>query len=459
MYKDKSASGVLAYADDIVVWAPAPELLHDLINMVVDKGGEIGLSLNLNKCKTMTRSSIRMPNITTCPMDDVEEFTYLGIRCTTEPGVNFLMTDLDYRCGTLFNSMMENVRKTLGFHYGSLHTRLMLSKALVTSKIFYGQELWPNSSAVKKIVEKDLMVIACQLLGIRTLKPCYKVVVAEAGFDNPDLTRMKKQIDIGIHWDYDLEDTPINLILSRSKDCASDKVWAYYGYRHTMDQYNMNNCQIGDECRLANGDIDYDAEEQAFLNWRCRMLDYLAQQYASQEPEPRIDSTERKYFKEQITRNDFWQCLMHLSGYPYGRRCLHEVRCMCYPVIAYRCRVGWKALESSRCLFCETGEDETLEHMTCRCPAWDTVRKTYLDSYCRFGRKLMMKIVLGYVYTPVEEARIRDQGFEEQVIVNDITRFLQNVDRRRSDILKGLGLDITSRTTNRGGIRQRRRLN
>ena len=71
----------------------------------------------------------------------------------------------------------------------------------------------------------------------------------------------------------------------------------------------------------------------------------------------------------------------------------------------------------------------------------------------------MMKSVWGYVYTVAEEARIHDEGFEEQAILNDIARFLQNVDRRRSDILMGLGMDITSATSNRGGIRQRRRLN
>ena len=96
-YLTPESSGILAYADDIAVWAPSETLLNDLIETVVAEGAKIGLKLNIGKCAIMARNGGNNPEFITQRIQYVTEFKYLGIRVTNESRAVFLSTDMNHR--------------------------------------------------------------------------------------------------------------------------------------------------------------------------------------------------------------------------------------------------------------------------------------------------------------------------------------------------------------------------
>ena len=156
------------------------------------------------------------------------------------------------------------------------------------------------------------------------------------------------------------------------------------------------------------------------------------------------------------SREEFVDHLGKLVDFAFGRRCLHEFRCGCYPTMQYRRKTGWKLVtECVTCPFCNMEEEEveTSEHLLRTYPSWRKERVDHLGDYLMFGEDLMLKIVLGHRYSIEEQALVNVAGLDDSKVVVDICCFLQKVDLRRSTHLKSKGWDITDRRSTRGGGR------
>ena len=137
----------------------------------------------------------------------------------------------------------------------------------------------------------------------------------------------------------------------------------------------------------------------------------------------------------------------------FGRRCLHELRCLCYPTMVYREQHGWNPiLGLVGCPFCETQEPETMSHMLWSCEKWGRYRRYFLGLYMKFGEELFLKIVLGFHLSKEERKKVSREQWMETEIVNNMVSFIQRVDKLRSDILQSKGMDLKSKQPRRASF-------
>ena len=456
-YMTVESAGVLAYADDIVVWAPNETLLNGLIETVAHQGAKIGLQLNIAKCAIIARGGGSNPEFIKQPIPYTKEYKYLGIRVTNKTRAVFLATDMNYRLGPLFRAAMGNVKKSFGFCKGSLQLRCQLATALVVSRMTYGYELWVNSDTARHALLKNMANLSRELLGIRTTVPPYRVVLWEAGFMDMELMKHLRQIALSIHWSEELFDTPIHRIMKTSWLFDDNRmVWTTYGVGHVRDFYGVNAVMEDEEDAIF--DNMRDGEHDALDHYKQAIFDGMKATYHKQLLESNPMSTEFRYVETNGSRVWFVNHLRKMVDFAFGRRCLHELRCGCYPTMVYRKKTGWKAIMELRtCPFCSVQEDESVEHLLCTCSSWMREREHYLRDYLMYDNKLMMKMVLGHRLSMEEQALADEVGYEEPKVVLDICCFLQKVDARRSEYLRNQGWDITSRRSTRGATSGRGR--
>ena len=142
-------TNIICYADDICLLAPSNQALQSILNLVHAKLKNIGLSINIEKCKYIVFKKHKSININSTvtlegeTIERVSEYRYLGIILSEDNSINKDINRATESFLKQFNSMFYK------FYNMSNEVLKFLFRTYTTS--FYGVELWYDSLENRQI--------------------------------------------------------------------------------------------------------------------------------------------------------------------------------------------------------------------------------------------------------------------------------------------------------------------
>jgi hypothetical protein len=141
----------LDFADDIVLISSRFRDLQLKTDRLAKHAEMVGLQINRNKTKTLriNQKSGTEINIKNVPIEDVEKFTYLGAKLSTEGGTDYDIQDRIAKAQNCF----KNLNKIWRSSNITLRVKINFYKPLVKSVLLYGSETWKLTAKQTKQLE------------------------------------------------------------------------------------------------------------------------------------------------------------------------------------------------------------------------------------------------------------------------------------------------------------------
>ena len=142
-------TNIICYADDICLLAPSTQALQSILNLLYAKLKNIGLSVNIEKCKYIVFKKHKSININSTVslegevVERVSEYKYLGIILSEDNSINKDINRATESFLKQFNSMYYK------FYNMNNEVLKFLFRTYTTS--FYGVELWYDSLENRQI--------------------------------------------------------------------------------------------------------------------------------------------------------------------------------------------------------------------------------------------------------------------------------------------------------------------
>ena len=133
----------LRYADDISLMAESKEELKSPLMKVKEESENGGLTLNIQKTKTMASGPITSWKIDGVTVETVADFIFLGSKITADCDYNHEIK----RHLLLGRKVMTNLGSILKSRDNTLPTKVPLVKAMVFPVVMYGCESWTIKKA------------------------------------------------------------------------------------------------------------------------------------------------------------------------------------------------------------------------------------------------------------------------------------------------------------------------
>ena len=130
------------YADDTTLMAESEEL-KSLLMKVKEKGGKVGLKLNIQKTKIMASGPIISWETDGQTVETVVDFIFLGSQITADGDFSHEIK----RHLLLGRKVMTNLDSILKSRDTTLSTKVCLVKAMVFPVVMYGCESWTIKKA------------------------------------------------------------------------------------------------------------------------------------------------------------------------------------------------------------------------------------------------------------------------------------------------------------------------
>ena len=141
----------LDYADDLGLLSNKHKDAQEKVTLLAESASKIGLKVNEKKTQVMrmnarTHEAIR---INEKPLEDVEEFVYLGSKITTDGDCIHEVRSRISKANYAFASL-RSIWTTTNL---SNHTKIRIFKSNVLSVLLYGSECWKVTVQIEKILD------------------------------------------------------------------------------------------------------------------------------------------------------------------------------------------------------------------------------------------------------------------------------------------------------------------
>ena len=440
-------AGLVAYADDIAIWSFNTLSMERLIAMLKVEAKSVGLVINVGKSGILTTINGLSVDDKIGGLPVVEKYIHLGTELTTNFSENYTRAVMKSKCGSQFKMNLASAARQLSYGSGSFVVRKIIADSLVLSKTRFGMEIWPRTLEDVSNFQRVLATICRLLLGIRTMTPCYKSLICECGYDPALLIMSQCQVRSIVDWSLrnNLIMTPIEELILSSKDISNSKLWTTSVLR-----------RLEQETKTDFGDIQLleplpgEPEDERLLRTKDRLLVTIKMKLQGQElSDNTIDTTSSyyQYSTQNGTRGHFLDILHCMTTRPTGRRCVHELRIGCYPVMEYCRKVGWHLDNRTGCPFCNSVDEESVDHMIRTCTAWNDERNSNLKQYIDATLEGdVVSLFLGFTKSVKFMKDLFKKKWEDKDIIQAIVNFMTQVDYRRSKYL-----DYVDRLNRRGG--------
>ena len=143
----------IRYADDIVLISNSEDNLQEMLDLIVERSSEVGLSVNLKKteCMIVTKKNLEKMRLSVRGevVKQVDSFRYLGTiissdgKCDNEVKARIAIAKQSY-------SKLEKIFRS---HEISLTTKKRLLNTYIYSVLLYGSECWTISKTLQKRLE------------------------------------------------------------------------------------------------------------------------------------------------------------------------------------------------------------------------------------------------------------------------------------------------------------------
>ena len=133
----------LRYADDTTLMAESEEELKSFLMKVKEESEKVGLTLNIQKTKTMASCPITSWHLDGETMETVTDFIILGSKITADGDCSHEIK----RHLLLGRKVMTNLDSMLKSRDITLSTKVRLIKAMVFPVVMYGCESWTVKKA------------------------------------------------------------------------------------------------------------------------------------------------------------------------------------------------------------------------------------------------------------------------------------------------------------------------
>jgi hypothetical protein len=141
----------LDYADDIGLLASRNQDIQQKTQQLALSASTIGLRVNIGKTQVM-RKNTRVGDPITIngqPLQDVDEFIYLGSKVTTDGDCAREINTRISKANQAF-AMLKPIWRTTSL---SMHTKLRIFKSNVLSVLLYGSECWKTTATIERKLE------------------------------------------------------------------------------------------------------------------------------------------------------------------------------------------------------------------------------------------------------------------------------------------------------------------
>ena len=141
----------LDYADDIALMSHRHQDIHQKTESLSDIASTIGLKVNKKKTQVMRINTTSNAPVTLdgTPIEDVQEFVYLGSKVTTDGDCNLDVNTRVSKANQAF-AILKPIWRTTSL---SIHTKIKIYKSNVLSVLLYGSECWKTTAAIERKLE------------------------------------------------------------------------------------------------------------------------------------------------------------------------------------------------------------------------------------------------------------------------------------------------------------------
>ncbi|KAK3549305.1 hypothetical protein QTP70_034532 [Hemibagrus guttatus] len=151
IHKMKNALEDLDYADDLGLLAHRHQDIQQKTEKLSEIASTIGLKVNNKKTQVLRKNVTSNTPIAIdgTPLEDVQEFVYLGSKVTTDGDCNKDINTRVSKANQAF-AMLKPIWRTTSL---SIHTKIKIFRSNVISVLLYGSECWKTTTAIEQKLE------------------------------------------------------------------------------------------------------------------------------------------------------------------------------------------------------------------------------------------------------------------------------------------------------------------
>ena len=141
----------LDYADDIGLLSHRYQDAQLMTESLTQTDSTIGLKVNEKNTKVLRKNAITNNPVTVSgrPIEDVQEFVYLGSKVTTDGDCDVKVTTRISKANQAF-AMLRPIWRSTGL---SIHTKIRIFKSNILSVLLYGSECWKSTTSIERKLE------------------------------------------------------------------------------------------------------------------------------------------------------------------------------------------------------------------------------------------------------------------------------------------------------------------
>ncbi|KAK3517624.1 hypothetical protein QTP70_013436 [Hemibagrus guttatus] len=141
----------LDYADDLGLLAHRHQDIQQKTEKLSEIASTIGLKVNNKKTQVLRKNVTSNTPIAIdgTPLEDVQEFVYLGSKVTTDGDCNKDINTRVSKANQAF-AMLKPIWRTTSL---SIHTKIKIFRSNVISVLLYGSECWKTTTAIEQKLE------------------------------------------------------------------------------------------------------------------------------------------------------------------------------------------------------------------------------------------------------------------------------------------------------------------